>query len=167
MEIWGQVKIIQTTALLRWPEYCEESWKLVEIFCHSNSSEKQSANVYVKNNNNNNNVPHVKYWGQFLKWTREEIKEIEHRNWKLMTMYMVLHPRHDVDSLYVSRKEGGRGLASFEDSFTHHYNNLKTKVWRKTDYRHQKHYWQHEDQKDDNKPKTKWEEKQHTDILSD
>ena len=33
-----------------------------------------------------------------------------------MTMYKALHPRNDVDRLYVSRKESGRGLASIEDS---------------------------------------------------
>ena len=33
-----------------------------------------------------------------------------------MTMHKALHPRHDVDRLYVSRKEGGRGLACIEDS---------------------------------------------------
>ena len=32
-----------------------------------------------------------------------------------MTMHKALHPRDDVDRLYVSRKEGGRGLASIED----------------------------------------------------
>ena len=31
-------------------------------------------------------------------------------------MHMALHSRDDVDRLYVSRKEGGRGLASIEDS---------------------------------------------------
>ena len=31
-------------------------------------------------------------------------------------MYEPLHPRDDVDRLYESRKEGGRGLASIEDS---------------------------------------------------
>ena len=31
-------------------------------------------------------------------------------------MHKALHPRNDVDRLYVSRKEGGRGLASIEDS---------------------------------------------------
>ena len=35
----------------------------------------------------------------------------------IMTMHKVLYPRDDVDRLYVSRKEGGRGLASIEDSF--------------------------------------------------
>ena len=33
-----------------------------------------------------------------------------------MTMHKVLHPRDNVDRLYVSRKEGGRGLASIEDT---------------------------------------------------
>ena len=38
------------------------------------------------------------------------------RTRKLMTMHKALHPRYDVDRLYVSRKEGGRGLASIEDT---------------------------------------------------
>ena len=33
-----------------------------------------------------------------------------------MTIRKALHPRDDVDRLYVSRKEGGRGLASIEDN---------------------------------------------------
>ena len=33
-----------------------------------------------------------------------------------MTMHKALHPIDDVDRLYVSRKEGGRGLARIEDS---------------------------------------------------
>ena len=31
-------------------------------------------------------------------------------------MHKALHPRDNVESLYVSRKEGGRGLASIEDN---------------------------------------------------
>ena len=33
-----------------------------------------------------------------------------------MIMHKALHPRDDIDRLYVSRKEAGRGLASIEDS---------------------------------------------------
>ena len=33
-----------------------------------------------------------------------------------MTMHKALHPRDDIDRLYVSRKEGGRGFASIEDT---------------------------------------------------
>ena len=41
---------------------------------------------------------------------------MEQRTRKLMTMHKALHSRNDIDRLYVSRKEGGRGLASIEDS---------------------------------------------------
>ena len=33
-----------------------------------------------------------------------------------MTMHIALHPRDDVNKLYVPRKEGGRGLTSIEGS---------------------------------------------------
>ena len=61
-------------------------------------------------------VPLVRYSRPFLKWTREELKQMDQRTRKLMTMHKALHPRHDVDRLYVSRKEGGRGLTSIEDT---------------------------------------------------
>ena len=41
---------------------------------------------------------------------------MDQRTRKLMTMHKALHPRDDVDRLYVSRKEGGRGLTSIEDT---------------------------------------------------
>ena len=61
-------------------------------------------------------VPLVRYSGPFLKWTRDELKQMDQRTRKLMTIHTALHPRDDVDRLYASRKEGGRGLASIEDS---------------------------------------------------
>ena len=61
-------------------------------------------------------VPLVRYSGSFLKWTKDELKQIDQRTTKLMTRHKALHLRDDVDRLYVSRKEGGRGLASIEDS---------------------------------------------------
>ena len=42
-------------------------------------------------------------------------------------MHKALHPSDDVDRLYVSRKEGGRGLASIEDS-------VDTSIQRLEDY---------------------------------
>ena len=44
-----------------------------------------------------------------------------------MTMHKALHPRDDVDGLYVARKGGGRGLASIEDS-------IDTSIQRLKDY---------------------------------
>ena len=63
------------------------------------------------------NVPHVRYSGPFLKCTRDELKQMHQRTRKLMTMHKALHPRDDVERLYVSRKNRERGLASTEDSF--------------------------------------------------
>ena len=44
-----------------------------------------------------------------------------------MIMHKALHPRDDVDRLYVSGKEGGRGFASKEDS-------VDTSIQRLEDY---------------------------------
>ena len=61
-------------------------------------------------------VPLIRYSGPFLKWTIEELKQMDQRTRKLMMMHKALHPWEDIDRLYVSRKEDGRGLASIEDS---------------------------------------------------
>ena len=58
----------------------------------------------------------VRYSEPFSKWTREELQIIDQRTRKLMKMHKTLHPRDDVDRLYLSRKEGGRGLTSIQDS---------------------------------------------------
>ena len=51
---------------------------------------------------------------------------MDQRTRKLMTMHKALHPRDDVDRLYMSRKEGGRGLAAMKTVLTHQYNDLRT-----------------------------------------
>ena len=61
-------------------------------------------------------VPLVRYSGPLLKWTRDELKQMDQRTRKLMTMHNASHPRDDVDRLYVSRKEGVKELASIVDS---------------------------------------------------
>ena len=43
----------------------------------------------------------AKYSGPFLKWTKGELKQTDQRTRKLITMYKALHPRDDVDRLYV------------------------------------------------------------------
>ena len=76
-------------------------------------------------------VPLVRYSGPFLMWTREERKQREQRTRKLMTMPKALHPRDDVDRLYVPRKEGGRGRASIEDTVTSNTINERMTTTRK------------------------------------
>ena len=72
-------------------------------------------------------LPLVRYSGPFLKWTRDELRQMDQRTRKLMTMHKALHPRDDVDRLYVPRKEEGRGLASIEGT-------VDTSIQRLEDY---------------------------------
>ena len=65
---------------------------------------------------NTGSVSIVRYHGPFLKWTKEELKQMDQRTRKLMTMYKALHHRDDEDRLYVSRKEGERRLACIKES---------------------------------------------------
>ena len=88
-------------------EYLRRTRKLLEI--------KLSGRNLIKRINTWA-VPLVRYSGPFLKWTRHELKQMDQRTRKLMTMHKALHPRDDVDRLYVSRKEGGKGLTSIEDN---------------------------------------------------
>ena len=88
-------------------EYLRRSRKLLEAKLSRRNLIKE-INIWA--------VPLVRYSGPFVKWTREELKQMDQRKRKLMTMYKSLHPRDDVDRLYESRKEGGRRLASIEDS---------------------------------------------------
>ena len=88
-------------------EYLKKTWKLLE--------KKLSSRNLIKGINTWA-VPLVRYSGPFLKWTRDELKQIDQKTRKLMTMHKALHPRDDVERLYVSRKEGGSGLASIEDA---------------------------------------------------
>ena len=91
-------------------EYLRRTRKLLETKLNSRNLIK-GINTWA--------VPLVRYSGPFLKWTREELKQMDQRTKNLMTMHKALHPRDDVDRLYVSRKEGGRGLASIEDQRWH------------------------------------------------
>ena len=57
-----------------------------------------------------------------------------------MTMHKILQPRYNIDILYMSRKGGGRGLASIEDSIDKSIQRLKDDIKKqiKTNYDHQK-----------------------------
>ena len=55
-----------------------------------------------------------RYGAGILYWKESELKEIDRKSRKTMTMYGALHLKSDVDRLYIKRKEGGRGLISVE-----------------------------------------------------
>ena len=56
----------------------------------------------------------MRYGAGVLKWRFDELKELDRRIWKLLIMHKGTTQK--VDRLYVSRKEGGRGLVSCEST---------------------------------------------------
>ena len=80
-------------------EYLRKTRKLLETKLYSRNLIKWI---------NTRAVSLVIYSGQFLKWRREELKQIDQRTRKLMTMHKALHLTDDVGRLYVSRKDGER-----------------------------------------------------------
>ena len=68
--------------------------------------------------NGRNKIIAIKTWtvslmrcgASTVKWTKSELDEIDRKTRKVMPFNKELHPRRDVDRLYVSRMEGGRGL---------------------------------------------------------
>ena len=71
-------------------------------------------------------VPLVRYSGPFLKWTRDELRQMDQRTRKLMTMHKALQSRDDVDRLYVSRKREEEDLPASKTALTYPYNDSKT-----------------------------------------
>ena len=56
----------------------------------------------------------LRYIFGIINWRIEEIKKIDKKIRKMLTMYKMHHPKADIDRLYVKRKERGRGLVQVE-----------------------------------------------------
>ena len=57
----------------------------------------------------------LRYSAAFVSWRKKELQAIDRKTRKLFTIYGAVHPKSDVDRLYIPRKEGGRDLTSIED----------------------------------------------------
>ena len=66
----------------------------------------------------------LRYGAGILKWTTNELKSMDRKSRKIMTMHGAFHPKSDVDRLYVTREKGGRGLISCEGCVRSEENNL-------------------------------------------
>ena len=60
-------------------------------------------------------VPVLRYSFDIINWRLEEIRKIDRKTRKILTMYKMHHSKSDIDKLYVKRKEGGRSLLQNED----------------------------------------------------
>lgn len=62
-------------------------------------------------------VPVVTYSFNFTNWKLSEIKKLDTKTRKLLTMGKMHHPRSDIDRLYLPRARGRRGLTHVELSY--------------------------------------------------
>ena len=71
--------------------------------------------------NGGNNITGINTWAisllrhsaALLNWTGAELEQMDRRTRK---MHQALNPKSDIARIYLSRKEGGRGLISVEDT---------------------------------------------------
>ena len=69
-------------------------------------------------------IPVLTYPAGIIKFTKQEKQKLDTLTRKQMTMHGSLHPRADIDRLYLPRKSGGRGLLSVEDTIDKEENSL-------------------------------------------
>ena len=94
---------------------------------------KQRQRLILKSKlNGRNKVTAIKTWevaiarygAGIIQWKANELKDLDRKSRKKMTMYGGLHPQSDVDRWYVKRKEGVRGLISVERCVREEENSL-------------------------------------------
>ena len=103
-----------------------EADKFLEEKMKSNVSKEYIRRIrqVLKSKLNGGNLVHgvntwavslLRYSAAFVSWRKSELQAIDRKTKKLFTIYGALHPKSDVDRLYIPTKEGGRGLISTED----------------------------------------------------
>ena len=76
-------------------------------------SKLNGKNVIVVINTRAVSVP--RYGAGIINWTKAELESMDRKTRKRMTIYGMLHPKANMDRLYLPRGRGGRGLISVED----------------------------------------------------
>ena len=66
----------------------------------------------------------LRYGAGLINWTKNELQELDRKTRKKLTMYGAFHPKSNVNRLYLTRKEGGRGLIGAEETVRSEENNL-------------------------------------------
>ena len=56
----------------------------------------------------------LRYSAAFVSWRKSELEAIDRKTRKLFTIYGALHPKSDIDRLYIPTKDGGGGLISID-----------------------------------------------------
>ena len=76
----------------------------------------------------------VRYGAGILDWTQEDLKQLDIKTRKILTMNGSLHPRSNVGRLYMSRRNGGRGMISCEECVKNEEKSLELYVHRSEEW---------------------------------
>ena len=66
----------------------------------------------------------IRYSAGIVNWTKGELRLMDRKTRKIMTMNGMYHPQSDVDRLYIPRKEDGRGLLNIMECVKNEEDNL-------------------------------------------
>ena len=64
---------------------------------------------------NSRAVAVIRYNAGLITWTKDELRSIDWKTMKKLTMHRALHPQANVDRLYIATNNGERGMVSVED----------------------------------------------------
>ena len=78
-------------------------------------------------------IPVLSYTVGIIKWTVEELRQLNRDTRKILNMYGALHPRADVDRLYLPRDLGGRGLQDIAETLEREDRSLTDYVYSHDD----------------------------------
>ena len=70
----------------------------------------------------------IRYGAGIINWKVDELKKMDRTTRKALITYGTLHPKSDIDGLYLKQKHGGRGLISIEMCVRLEENNLSLYV---------------------------------------
>ena len=93
-------------------EYLRKTRKLLETKLYSRNLIK-GMNTW--------SVSLVRYSGPFLKWTREELKQMDQRTRKQMTMNKASHPRDHVTDYMCQKKKEEENIPALKTVLMHQY----------------------------------------------
>ena len=75
----------------------------------------------------------IRYSAGIVSWNVDEMKELDRKTRKMLTLHYMFAKKGDVDRLYMSRKEGGRGLISVEGCILMERNNMFVYISKSTE----------------------------------
>ena len=102
----GQIRYTEMKEKMK-TEYLRRVRKVLETMLNEGNIIKR-INIWA--------ISLLRYSAAFIDWNCTELTQLDRRTRKLMRVHNALHPKSNVDRLYIPRKEGGRGLQGVEET---------------------------------------------------